>query len=78
VIGESSFSRTKKLGLSNRELKAVTRRPRITHRQPSDQSTPRLLLIDDDTSLHELLDEELTHFGYTPSRISAIAICRAA
>ncbi|MEA2338789.1 MAG: hypothetical protein QOE82_2796, partial [Thermoanaerobaculia bacterium] len=26
---------------------------------------PRLLLIDDDTSLHELLDDELTRLGYT-------------
>ena len=31
----------------------------------SDQSKTRLLLIDDDTSLHELLDDELTRLGYT-------------
>lgn len=44
-------------------------RDRLLDRVPqltgADQSKIRLLLIDDDTSLHELLHEELTHLGYT-------------
>ena len=38
---------------------------RVRQLTTSDQSKTRLLLIDDDTSLHELLDEELTRLGYT-------------
>jgi len=38
---------------------------RVRQLTTTDQSKIRLLLIDDDTSLHELLDEELTHLGYT-------------
>jgi len=38
---------------------------RVRQLTTSDQSRTRLLLIDDDTSLHELLDEELTRLGYT-------------
>jgi signal transduction histidine kinase/DNA-binding response OmpR family regulator len=34
----------------------------------ADQSKARLLLIDDDTSLHDLLDDELTRLGYTIER----------
>ena len=38
---------------------------RVRQLTTADQSRIHLLLIDDDTSLHELLDEELTHLGYT-------------
>ncbi|HXH41228.1 MAG TPA: response regulator [Thermoanaerobaculia bacterium] len=38
---------------------------RVRQLTATDQSKTRLLLIDDDTSLHELLDEELTRLGYT-------------
>jgi CheY-like chemotaxis protein/anti-sigma regulatory factor (Ser/Thr protein kinase) len=38
---------------------------RVRQLTTSDQSKARLLLIDDDTSLHELLDDELTRLGYT-------------
>ena len=38
---------------------------RVRQLTTSDQSKTRLLLIDDDTSLHELLDDELTRLGYT-------------
>jgi DNA-binding response OmpR family regulator len=38
---------------------------RVRQLTTADQSKIRLLLIDDDTSLHELVDEELTHLGYT-------------
>jgi len=38
---------------------------RVRQLTTSDQSKIRLLLIDDDTSVHELLDEELTRLGYT-------------
>jgi len=38
---------------------------RVRQLTTADQSKTRLLLIDDDTSLHELLDEELTRLGYT-------------
>jgi signal transduction histidine kinase/CheY-like chemotaxis protein len=38
---------------------------RVRQLTTTDQSKIRLLVIDDDTSLHELLDEELTHLGYT-------------
>jgi DNA-binding response OmpR family regulator len=38
---------------------------RVRQLTAADQSKTRLLLIDDDTSLHELLEEELTTLGYT-------------
>jgi signal transduction histidine kinase/DNA-binding response OmpR family regulator len=38
---------------------------RVRQLTGSIQSKARLLLIDDDTSLHELLDEELTALGFT-------------
>jgi signal transduction histidine kinase/CheY-like chemotaxis protein len=38
---------------------------RVRQLTTSDQSKTRLLLIDDDTSLHELLDDDLTRLGYT-------------
>jgi len=38
---------------------------RVRKLTAADQSTARLLLIDDDTSIHELLDDELTRLGYT-------------
>ena len=38
---------------------------RVRQLTTADQSKMRLLLIDDDTSLHELLDDELTRLGYT-------------
>jgi len=38
---------------------------RVRQLTTADQSKTRLLLIDDDTSLHELLDDELTQLGYT-------------
>jgi signal transduction histidine kinase/CheY-like chemotaxis protein len=38
---------------------------RVRQLTTSDQSSIRLLLIDDDTTVHELLDEELTRLGYT-------------
>jgi len=38
---------------------------RVRQLTTADQSKTRLLLIDDDTSLHELLDDELTRLGYT-------------
>jgi len=38
---------------------------RVRQLTTSGQSTTRLLLIDDDTSVHELLDHELTRLGYT-------------
>ncbi|MEA2337835.1 MAG: hypothetical protein QOE82_1842, partial [Thermoanaerobaculia bacterium] len=38
---------------------------RVRQLTDADQSKTRLLLIDDDTSLHELLDDELTRLGYT-------------
>jgi len=38
---------------------------RVRQLTTADQSRTRLLLIDDDTTLHELLDEELTRLGYT-------------
>jgi signal transduction histidine kinase/CheY-like chemotaxis protein len=38
---------------------------RVRQLTTTDQSKTRLLLIDDDTTLHELLDDELTRLGYT-------------
>ena len=38
---------------------------RVRQLTASNQSKARLLLIDDDVSLHELLDEELASLGYT-------------
>jgi signal transduction histidine kinase/CheY-like chemotaxis protein len=38
---------------------------RVRQLTTADHSKTRLLLIDDDTSLHELLDDELTRLGYT-------------
>ena len=37
---------------------------RLRHLTSSDQTKARLLIIDDDATLHELLDDELTHLGY--------------
>ena len=38
---------------------------RVRQLTTADQSKTHLLLIDDDTTLHELLDDELTRLGYT-------------
>jgi DNA-binding response OmpR family regulator/anti-sigma regulatory factor (Ser/Thr protein kinase) len=38
---------------------------RVRQLTTSSQPATRLLLIDDDTSLHELLDDDLTRLGYT-------------
>lgn len=38
---------------------------RVRHLTAANQSRARLLLIDDDVSLHELLNEELASLGYT-------------
>jgi signal transduction histidine kinase/CheY-like chemotaxis protein len=38
---------------------------RVRQLTGSNQSKARLLLIDDDVSLHEILEEELTNLGYT-------------
>ena len=57
------------LGADDYFVKPVDRdrlleRVRDDHRT-STQRRARLLLIDDDTSVHALLDEELTRLGYT-------------
>jgi signal transduction histidine kinase/CheY-like chemotaxis protein len=56
------------LGAEDYFVKPVDR-DRLLHRvrqlTSMDHAATRLLLIDDDTSLHELLDDQLTRLGYT-------------